>query len=318
MPPDGPRRRSSAGCGRRRRRDGRSRSGRRSGRRRSRAGRWSVPSGDPGRPGRRIRQWPGRVHHALVTRQLLTALETPGSVCGGTTRMPITTRASLGPERTVTWRVTNRHRRVAHGCAPSRRCRRPRHRAAAAYMPTAHETPGSVCRRVRRDDGRRRPRSRALAVAADGAAEAPARGAATVVAGGGDTRPRRSVSRHHGQRPGRAWPVQHHVDGRVDAPVRAAAEAFLASLDRATARQDAQAGGRPRVAEVDEPELLRPRRRRLPGHVAAAARGRLRAAARRAERSRADADARHHAPQRNARRAQRRQLRRAAANGATT
>ena len=116
---------------------------------------------------------------------------------------------------------------------------------------------------------------------------------------------------HHEQRPGRAWPVQHHVDGCVDRAGPRRRRGLPRRPHRAAARHDAQDGGRPRVAEVDEPELLRPGRRRLPGHVTRAARGGLRAAARRAERTRAEADARHHAPQRDARRAQRRQLRRA-------
>ena len=185
-------------------------------------------------------------------------------------------------------------------------------------MLTAHETSGSVRRRVRRDDGRRRAGCRALAVAAGGAAEAPARGAATVVAGGGDTRPRRSVSRHHGQRPGRAWPVQRHVDGGIDGAGPRRCRGLSRLPHRATARENAQAGERRRVAEVDEPELLRPGRASASWRCRRAARGRLRAAARRAERTRAEADARHHAPQRNARPSSTTATSTSWANGATT
>ncbi len=48
-------------------------------------------------------------------------------------------------------------------------------------------------------------------------------------------------------------------------PVRTAAAAFLASLSPALRAKTAEAGGRPGMAEVDEPELLHPRRGRIPG-----------------------------------------------------
>ena len=69
-------------------------------------------------------------------------------------------------------------------------------------------------------------------------------------------------------------------------------------------------GRRPGVAQVDEPALLRAPGRRLQRDERGAARGRVRPAARVAEREGPEADARHHAPEPHARRAEQQRLRR--------
>ena len=92
-------------------------------------------------------------------------------------------------------------------------------------------------------------------------------------------------------------------------PVRKAAETFLAGLTQEQ-RARTRSPWTIRVAQVDEPELLRAPGRELPRDDPGAAGDGVRAAARLAERAGAEADARHHAPQRDARRADRQQLRR--------
>ena len=59
--------------------------------------------------------------------------------------------------------------------------------------------------------------------------------------------------------------------GVSTAPVRTAADAFLAALTAPQRAKTLFPGGRPRVAEVDEPALLRPAGRELPGDVGSAA-----------------------------------------------
>ena len=93
-------------------------------------------------------------------------------------------------------------------------------------------------------------------------------------------------------------------------PVRVAAEKFLAALTDEQRRKTTFAARRRRMAQVDEPELLRAPGRELQGDDRGAARGRVRTAARVAQRQGPAAEPRHHEAEPHARRAQQRQLRR--------
>ena len=160
------------------------------------------------------------------------------------------------------------------------------------------------------------------------------------LAGGDRQRHRDRRSRHH--RPGTAGPagaVPHSIaGGRGEGPGRTIhgnhreraggagtlRRAVHRRLHRAGARRRGRVPGRPdtraapgldlpgrgsRVAEVDEPALLPPAGRELRGDERAAAGGGVRARRGRPQRQGADADARHHEAQRNARRAERQRLR---------
>ena len=125
-------------------------------------------------------------------------------------------------------------------------------------------------------------------------------------------RQRASRSRTRGsRRPVRPTPGLFPVrsTGVSTAPVRRRRRAVPVDTEQGTARQDGVPARRPRVAEVDEPGLLRAPGRQLPRDDAGTARRRVRDAARVAQRQGVEADARHHAPQPHARRAERRRLR---------
>ena len=96
------------------------------------------------------------------------------------------------------------------------------------------------------------------------------------------------------------------------------AAAFIALLTPGPAREDALRGGRRRMAQVDEPALLRAPGHRLQGHDRRAAGGGLGPPARVAQRARAAAHARHHAPQHHARRRSTTATSRSTAKGSTT
>ena len=167
-------------------------------------------------------------------------------------------------------------------------------RAAAVYHPR-HEDHRTLDAPRRHGPGRRSP-------ASPGWAESTAGNA---VPAGGDAP---AIGRRRESRAGGA--LQRGDDGRAASspdlfgikstgvstdPVRKAADAFLAALTAEQRGTHRLRRGRRRVAEVDEPALLRAPGRELPGAVAGAARVGVRAAARRAQRARAEADARHHA-----------------------
>ena len=92
-------------------------------------------------------------------------------------------------------------------------------------------------------------------------------------------------------------------------PVRVAAEALLAALTAEQRAQDVVRRRRPRVAQVDEPALLRAAGRQLRGDDRGAARGGVRPAAGVAEREGAQAHARHHEAEPHAGRAEQQRLR---------
>src|SRR4029079_6192340 len=98
------------------------------------------------------------------------------------------------------------------------------------------------------------------------------------------TGPRRAIQRHHHERRGRQRPVPAALHRRLHRARAHRGGEIPGRGERRTTAQDAFCRRRRRMAQVDEPELLRAPGRRLQRNVRGAARSRVRVDARRAER----------------------------------
>ena len=165
---------------------------------------------------------------------------------------------------------------------------------------------GAVWRDAAESQSRPAPPRRPLEQLRKMSADAEARGLAEPVQG------------HHDQRHADAGPVHDSLHRRLDRAGAPGRRDVAGLAHRRPAHQGVVWRRRPRVAQVDEPALLRAAGRQLRGDDRGPARRGVRPAARVAERQGPHAHARHHEVEPHAGRAEQQRLRASTASGSTS